>query len=279
MYSYSELRDFQGENFQGADFQTENLENAQFQGANLKGANFQGANLRGARFQGADLKDASFQLAELNEANFKGAKLHGTNFKQCIDIEFANWKKAEYNSKTQFPDNFNLNEHELILTYRRGKTATHKSEEESIAQTNKQIKTALIEIRKSIQKRQGQKQFRDELIKVYRCRCAITGCKVTGVLEAAHVKPYHISKENHPKNGILLRADLHTLFDLNLIVIHPQTKKIEVKEPLQDSGYQILDGIILRAYEKEIYSPDDCYLEWRCQNYEEHIKQFVLTFF
>lgn len=275
MYSDLEFPDFQGENLQGADFQMEQLENARFQGANLKGSNFQGVNLQGAKFQGADLKDANLQSADLHEANFKGAKLHGANLKECKDIKIANWSKAEYDHKTQFPFDFNPDERGLVRTYRRGQSAIKEFGEQSIDETDIKIKIALIEIRKSIQKRQGQRKFRDELIKVYQGRCALTGCKVTGVIEAAHVKPYHISKENHPKNGILLRADLHTLFDLNLIVIHPETKTIEIKHSLQTSGYQKFDGIILPSHRKNVYSPDDHYLEWRYQNYEEHIASFL----
>ena len=272
MYSYFESTDFQGENLQGADFQ----------GANLQNAQFQSANLGGARFQGADLKDAKFQSANLHETNFKGAKLQGANFKECKVIE-ANWSRAEYNSKTHFPASFNSNEYGLIKKNRRSQSVTREFGEQSIDKTNIKIKVAVIEIRKSLQKRQGQKKFRKGLIKVYEGRCAITVCKVECVLKAAHIKPYHLIKnslgeENNSKNGILLRADLHTIFDLNLLVIHPQTKKIEIKESLQDSEYKILDGRTLRSYQKNIYSPDDCYLELRCQNYEEHIKGFVLPF-
>lgn len=277
MYSYSEFSDFQGENFQGADFQMKNLENAHFQGANLKGADFQGANLRWAQFQGADLRTASLQSANLHEANFKGAKLHGADLKECKDIQTAKWTKAEYNNKTQFPFDFNPSEHGLLRTSRTSQSAIKEFGEQSIDETDTIIKIAVIEIRKSLQKRQGQRKFREDLIKVYKGRCAMTGCRVKGVLEAAHIKPYHLSKENNSENGILLRADLHTLFDLNLIVVHPQTKQIKIKESLQESSYKRFDGIILQAYQKKIYSPDDCYLEWRYQNYEKYVKRFLKT--
>ena len=95
------------------------------------------------------------------------------------------------------------------------------------------------------------------------------------MLEAAHVKPYFISQENQPENGILLKADLHTIFDLNLIVIHPQTKKIEVHKSLQGSiYYRNLDNNVLLATKKKIYSPSDYYLEWRYQNYGKYVESF-----
>lgn len=300
MYSYSEIIDLQGENLQGesfrdhldslekakfqganlkeANFRGVNLQGAEFQGADLKGANLHSANLRGARFQGADLKDANLQSADLHETNFKGAKLHGANLKECKDIQIVKWTKAEYDDKTQFPDDFDPCGRGLIKTYRRGQSVTEKSRDQLTVETDAKLITALVAINKSIQKRQGQNKFREDLIGVYLGRCAITGCRVKEVLEAAHVKPYcSISKqkENCSGNGILLRADIHTLFDLNLIIVHPKTKRLEVKESLQNSRYRKFDGVILQSYQENIYSPDDFYLNWRIQNYGKSLEEVL----
>ena len=67
--------------------------------------------------------------------------------------------------------------------------------------------------------RQGQGAFRDSLLEAYGCRCAISGCDVPEALEAAHIIPYKGEHTNVVVNGLLLRADLHTLFDLGLIAI------------------------------------------------------------
>jgi len=48
------------------------------------------------------------------------------------------------------------------------------------------------------------------------------------VLEAAHIKPYRGKTDSHLENGLLLRADLHTLFDLNLIGVEPDTLTVRV---------------------------------------------------
>jgi putative restriction endonuclease len=76
---------------------------------------------------------------------------------------------------------------------------------------------------RAIKLRRGQKQFRDKLLKRYDNTCAVTGCKIPDVLEAAHIKSYRGKNDNHISNGILLRADIHTLFDLNLVAIEPET--------------------------------------------------------
>jgi hypothetical protein len=67
--------------------------------------------------------------------------------------------------------------------------------------------------------RQGQPQFRGQLLEAYDGCCAITNCDVTEALEAAHILPAVNEQRNHITNGLLLRADMHTLFDLYLIAV------------------------------------------------------------
>jgi hypothetical protein len=79
-----------------------------------------------------------------------------------------------------------------------------------------------------IKKRRGQQQFRDALLQMYKKRCLVTGCEVVAVLEAAHIDPYRGQDNNHPQNGLLLRADIHTLFDLDLLGIEPNSLGVEL---------------------------------------------------
>lgn len=67
--------------------------------------------------------------------------------------------------------------------------------------------------------RQGQRAFRDALMDAYGRRCAITGCTIGDILEAAHISPYLGAHTNHVTNGLLLRADIHTLFDRGVIKV------------------------------------------------------------
>ena len=75
---------------------------------------------------------------------------------------------------------------------------------------------------RQIKERRGQQSFRDALRKRYGDRCLVTGCRLLDVLEAAHIRPYRGENDNYVGNGLLLRADIHTLFDLNLLGIEPQ---------------------------------------------------------
>ena len=72
-----------------------------------------------------------------------------------------------------------------------------------------------------IAKRQGQPDFRKQLIRAYDGRCAVTECSVLEVLEAAHIKPFSKSGPNQTANGLLLRSDLHKLFDLGYLSVTP----------------------------------------------------------
>ena len=54
------------------------------------------------------------------------------------------------------------------------------------------------------------------------------GCDVVAVLKATHIMPYRGEETNHPSNGLLLRADLHTLFDVGLLTIDPKTMTVRL---------------------------------------------------
>lgn len=98
----------------------------------------------------------------------------------------------------------------------------------------------------SIVRRRGQSSFRSALIAAYDGKCAITESDVIEVLEAAHVHPYRGTETNVTTNGLLLRADIHTLFDLYLISIDPETRTICVAPNLTETTYASLQGVALR---------------------------------
>ena len=104
-------------------------------------------------------------------------------------------------------------------------------------------------------RRRGQKKFRDALIAAYGGKCAITGCDALEALEAAHISPYRGEHSNHPQNGLLLRADLHSLFDLGLIAINPEDMKIILSNQLLDTEYREYEGRAIAEPRKDKLRP------------------------
>lgn len=98
----------------------------------------------------------------------------------------------------------------------------------------------------AVVQRQGQVDFRRRLLAAYNHQCAITSCDVPEALEAAHIRPYNGVQTNKVTNGLLLRADLHTLFDLHLVGVDAGGQVVTSSQ-LVGSAYASLAGIPLRA--------------------------------
>ena len=90
---------------------------------------------------------------------------------------------------------------------------------------------------REIRERRGQQNFRKSLLNAYGNRCAISACSIIDVLESAHICPYRGPDTNKVWNGILLRADLHTLFDCGLIAINHETMRVRISPLLTESEY------------------------------------------
>ncbi|MGN9890292.1 HNH endonuclease [Micromonospora sp. L31] len=104
---------------------------------------------------------------------------------------------------------------------------------------------ARLRVVRQIVARRGQRTFRAALLQAYRGRCAITGADAEAVLEAAHLRPYRGIDSNILSNGLLLRADVHTLLDLRLLAIEPISRRVRVSQQLAKSSYWKLDGVQL----------------------------------
>lgn len=116
----------------------------------------------------------------------------------------------------------------------------------------------------SIVLRQGQLSFRNELLEAYEQQCAITGCKVLEVLEAAHIKPYMGDHTNRVDNGLLLRSDLHALFDRRLIWIAPDFT-IQMAPNLKNTEYANLQGQMLHLPKEANKHPKKEHLDSHAQ--------------
>jgi len=119
--------------------------------------------------------------------------------------------------------------------------------------------------------RLGQGAFRVLVTDAYLRKCAITGEKTLPVLEAAHIKPYALEGPHSVRNGILLRSDLHKLFDLGYVTVTP-TLRLEVSSRLKtewENGreYYAYHGKELRCTPADVGNlPDKAFLQWHNEN-------------
>lgn len=114
----------------------------------------------------------------------------------------------------------------------------------------------------AIVRRRGQPAFRKALLEAYGGRCAMTGCNAVDALEAAHIVPYQNASSNAISNGLLLRADVHTLFDLHLIGINPDSLDITVSPPLRRSPYRRIHGTRLADTRTQEEGANRSFIAW-----------------
>lgn len=96
------------------------------------------------------------------------------------------------------------------------------------------------------------------MIYAYEGKCAVTQCSIQELLEAAHINPFSKSGNsgNITSNGILLRSDIHTLFDLGLLKITTDYK-VEIADDLKgDPIYKVLNGTKLNLPKDKDHRPN-----------------------
>lgn len=94
--------------------------------------------------------------------------------------------------------------------------------------------------------RQRQDAFRTDLLTAYDGLCAVTAYDVPETLQAAHISSYRGPRSQKTSNGLLLRADIHLLYDAHLASVDPETMKFIVAPKIERSAYGDLNGQIIR---------------------------------
>lgn len=117
-----------------------------------------------------------------------------------------------------------------------------------------------------VEPRLGQGTFRVMVTDAYSRRCAMTGERTLPVLDAAHIRPYSTSGENRVQNGLLLRSDLHRLFDRGYLTITPD-HRVQVSRRIREEfenghDYYALHGHEIRLPDEPRERPDPTALEW-----------------
>ncbi len=86
-------------------------------------------------------------------------------------------------------------------------------------------------------RRNGQNAFRLALLRRYGAVCAFTGETLPEALEAAHIQPYVDALSNHIGNGLLLRSDMHSLFDAGILSLTDNFRILVSKRVLGKHGW------------------------------------------
>ena len=114
--------------------------------------------------------------------------------------------------------------------------------------------------------RLGQGSFRVLVTDAYQRRCAITQEKTLPALEAAHIKPFSESGPHRVDNGLLLRSDIHRLFDSGYVTITTD-HHFEVSNRIKDEfdngeEYRALHGKKIWIPQDQRFQPGSDYLAW-----------------
>ena len=114
--------------------------------------------------------------------------------------------------------------------------------------------------------RLGQGAFRATVTEAYGKRCAISGEKTLPVLEAAHIQPYTDEGPSVIGNGLLLRSDLHTLFDQHYLTVNADNLVIKVSSRVREEfsngkEYYRSHGQLLNRPKNQAEQPAQQYLQ------------------
>ncbi len=119
-----------------------------------------------------------------------------------------------------------------------------------------------------VMRRKAQDRFRDALLSAYDRRCAVTGYDAEDALQAAHIIAYRGASSQQVCNGLLLRADIHLLYDRHLLSVNPEDNRVSLHERLKGTAYREVDH-------RSIHLPDDQALRPEPERLELHWAVFA----
>jgi putative restriction endonuclease len=114
--------------------------------------------------------------------------------------------------------------------------------------------------------RLGQSSFQAVVLDAYHRRCAITGDRIRPVLQAAHIRPLPVGGEHRLDNGVLLRSDVHTLFDRGYLGVDPKHRLVVSPRLRLEFGngeeFYAKAGQAIALPDKRVDRPRGEFLEW-----------------
>jgi putative restriction endonuclease len=122
----------------------------------------------------------------------------------------------------------------------------------------------------TVQRRLGQGTFQIAVLDAYGRQCAITREKALPALEAAHIRPFSMTAIHDIRNGLLLRSDVHRLFDRGYITVTPE-HRVEASRRMRDDfndgeNYMRMHGDLVSVPNSAELRPDPETLRWHNEN-------------
>lgn len=116
--------------------------------------------------------------------------------------------------------------------------------------------------------REQQGLFRKKLLEAYEGACSVTNVNTLEVLQAAHIDPYRGKKSQLVNNGLLLRADIHLLYDAQLLSVEPESHLVHVSDKVHEKLYRDLEGERIRIPKDKRLWPNEDLLDQQFRLYE-----------
>ena len=118
---------------------------------------------------------------------------------------------------------------------------------------------------RSVRSRLGQAAFRKKLLDRFDAICAFSGANPESVLEAAHLYSYAQVGVHHDHGGLLMRRDLHSLFDAGLLAVSHSSLTVDLAEELLGyASYAHLQGVTLSV------ELSDLETDWLRRHWDQH---------
>ncbi len=185
----------------------------------------------------------------------------------------ADWSKSIVQGKTYFTGEAIGKElwikiEERIAKYFINNTAENQPNQLTLVNSSKDERYNQILAKIRI----GQGAFRVLVTDAYSRKCSISGEKTLPVLDAAHIRPFSNEGPHYVSNGLLLRSDIHKLFDSGYMTI-TDDYKVEVSRRIKEEFsngreyYRYHGGQLLNLPENPINRPGSDFINW----HNEHV--------
>ena len=116
--------------------------------------------------------------------------------------------------------------------------------------------------------RLGQGLFRVVVTEAYDRRCALTGERTLPVLDAAHIRPFSVYPRHEVSNGIVMRSDIHRLFDAGYITVDPKDRRVVVSDRIKQEFSNGKE--YYRLHGQPIREPEVTTFRASAENFEYH---------